>query len=104
MSWYKPPEKSEEGSSRSPGVGEKGIIEQQESFEILLDLDRLDYALIALLLSIPAGALTALLVTLLFPEYQETAGVIVRWVSEMISDVLLRHSIVFDFQGLFSIG
>jgi len=104
MSSYDPPEENEDDSSHDPGVKGREITEQREFSGLLTDLGRSDYVLIGILLSIPASILTALLITMLFPDYQETAGEIVRWVGQRIADLLLLYLVVFEVGELSSAG
>lgn len=96
MSSYDPPDESEDGSSYDPGVTEREITDQREFSDLAGDFDISDYVLFGILLGIPAAILTGLLVSILFPEYQETAGEITRWVGERIVDLFLTHLAIFD--------
>lgn len=93
MSSYDSPEESEDGSSHDPGVKEGEITEQREFSTVITGLDRSDYILLGILLSLPAGLLTAFLLSALFPEFHETAGEVIRWIGEWSSDYLLMHNI-----------
>lgn len=104
MSSYDPPEETEDGSSYDPGVTEREITDQREFSDLTDDFDIFDYALFGILLGIPAAILTALLVTILFPEYQETAGEILRWLGERIGDLLLTHLAMFDLALVYPTG
>jgi hypothetical protein len=94
MSSYDSPEESEDGSSHDPGVKEGEITEDRELSGAIADLDRSDYIVIGMLLSLPAGLLTAFLLSMLFPEFHETAGEVVRWIGKWSSDHLLMQEIV----------
>lgn len=96
VSSYDPPDESEDGSSYDPGVKEREITDNREFSELVGDFDIFDYALFGILLGIPAAILTGLLVSILFPEYQETAGDIIRWAGERVVDLFLTHLAIFD--------
>lgn len=100
MSSYDPPDESDDDSSYDPGVKEREVTDQREFVGLLDGFDRFDYALFGILLSVPAAISTAFLVTILFPEYQDTAGDIVRWVGERIVEFLLTQRVVVDAVAL----
>ncbi|EMA31523.1 MULTISPECIES: hypothetical protein [Haloarcula] len=104
MSSYDPPEESEDGSNFDPGVKEKEITEQREFSDLLGNFERQDYILFGLVLGIPAGILTGVLLGIMFPEYQRTAGEVVRWIGERIADIFLTQFTIFDAGELFLVG
>lgn len=101
MSSYDPPEESEDGSDFDPGMKEREITEQREFSELLVNFDHQDYILFGLILGIPAGVLTGVLLGILFPEYQRTAGEIVRWTGERIAEIFLTQLATFDAGEMF---
>ncbi|MEF8802303.1 MAG: hypothetical protein V5A56_14945 [Halolamina sp.] len=84
MSSYDPPEEDDRTSSHDPGVQEREITEERQFSDVVTELDRTDWAIIAALLSIPAGLLTAILVLQFIPEYQDTAYAILRWLLDLL--------------------
>jgi len=84
MSSYDPIEDSDERTTHDPGVHEGEIVDERDFTDWLDDLDRVNYAEIGGLAGVLAGVLTAILVVTLFPEYQSTAGRIVRWIFGLI--------------------
>jgi hypothetical protein len=91
MSSYDPSDESDDGSSFDPGVQESEISDYRGVPGRLSGLDRTQYILLGIVLSIPAGILTAFLVMEIFPAYHETAGKIVHWVGERIADIFLTN-------------
>lgn len=85
MSSYDPPEDKDDTSSRDPGVQEKEIVDQRQFSAIFDRLDRVDYLVIGVLLAVPAGILTTILVLQFVPEYQETARQIVQSIIDFFS-------------------
>lgn len=84
MSSWNPSEETERGSRYSPGVQEREIHDQREFSEVVYDFDRMDYVFLGVLASVPASILTMLLVLAFYPEYQHTAGEIVRILLEFL--------------------
>ena len=62
MSSYDPPEESDEEAGHDLGVKGKEVIESREFAEIIGDLERIDYIKIGVVLALPAGLLTVVLV------------------------------------------
>ena len=91
MSSYESTEEKEDGSSHDPGVKEKEVVEEREFSTTLYGLEPTDFVLVAILLSIPAGFLTVIFLMEVFPEYQDTAGVVVRGVLDLLSDLLVTY-------------
>ena len=100
MNSYDPPEEGEGGFNFDLGV-EKGITEQWEFSESLINFDRQNYILFGLMLCIPVGVLTGVLFEILFPKYQRTAGGVVRWTGERIAEIFLTQLATFDAGKLF---
>ncbi|MUV89276.1 hypothetical protein GJ629_04660 [Halapricum sp. CBA1109] len=84
MSSYDPPEKEETGSSQDPGVKEKEITEEREFRSTLAGLSRSDFILYGAALGLPAGGLTILLMTYLFPGFEDTAAEWLRWLWDLL--------------------
>jgi len=91
MSSYESTEENEDGSSHDPGVKEKEVVEEREFSTTLYSLERTDFLLLAVLLGIPAGFLTVIFLMEVFPEYQDTAGVVVRGVLDLLSELLATY-------------
>ena len=84
MSSWEPPEEKPSGSSYDPGVMGKEIVDRRGFSETLRDRSRTDYVLFGMLLSIPAGFLTTILVSEFFSEFRDTASAIVREVIQLL--------------------
>lgn len=84
MSSWIPPENKEDESSHDPGVKEREITEEREFSDRVGNYDWIDYVVLAVLASIPAAFLTMILLWELFPEYQDTAGAIVREIIDLL--------------------
>jgi len=82
MSSWDPSEEEEADSSHDPGVKGREVQENRDFSDSLFDFSKIDYIVIGMLLSIPAGFLTALLLWEFFPEFQDIAGDIVRDIIE----------------------
>jgi len=78
MSSYEPPEESEEETSRDAGAQGKEVVDSREFSDVVGGMDRIDYLILAAVLGVPAGLLTVVLVLQFFPEFQDTAGELVR--------------------------
>lgn len=83
MSSWDPSEKKKADSSHDPGVKGKDVQEGRDLSDDLFDFNKIDCIMIGVFLSIPAGFLTVLLLWEFFPQFQNTAGNIVRDVIEL---------------------
>lgn len=84
MSSWDPPEEKEKEFSHGPGAKGKEVLEERDFSETVYNLRWVDYVIFAVLASIPAGFLTMLLLWEFFPAFQDTAGVLV----ERLLDIL----------------
>ena len=78
MSSYDPPDESDEEGRRDPGAQGKEVYDNRDFSEVVTDLDRIDYVKIGVVLSFPAGLVTAALVFQFFPGVVDWAGEVVR--------------------------
>jgi hypothetical protein len=85
MSSWDPPGDKNDGSSHDPGVKEREVTDERDLSATLYNLDWTDYLLIGIGLSIPASILTALFLWEFFPEFQDTAGDIVRGIIDFVT-------------------
>ncbi|MCU4718334.1 hypothetical protein [Halapricum hydrolyticum] len=85
MSSYDPPEEDESTSSYDPGVKEREVTDKREFKDLLLEADRIDYIVYGVLLGIPAGILTTILVWHFIPGFSETAEALLRWLLDVVS-------------------
>jgi hypothetical protein len=85
MSSYDPLGEAEEtrDTSTSPGVKGKEVVEQREFSDVLMQLDKVDYLIIGMLVGVPAGLLTTILVLQFIPGYEATAERVVRQVGNV---------------------
>lgn len=87
MSSWNPPEEQDRRSSHDPGVKGREVIERREFSESIYALDWTDYAVFGVLAGIPASFLTVILLWEFFPGFQDTAGLVVRTVMELLPSV-----------------
>jgi len=78
MSSYDPLDESDEEAKRDSGVKRNDVVDERQLLDIVGELDRADYVKIGVLLALPAGLLTVLLVGGFVPGWQDTAGELVR--------------------------
>lgn len=84
MSSWDPSEKKKTESSHAPGVKGKEVLDNRDFPDSPSDFDKIDYIVIGMVLSIPAGFLTVLLLWEFFPQFQDRAGDIIRELGELL--------------------
>jgi hypothetical protein len=88
MSSYDPIEDEDDrAASTDPGVKEKEIADQRDFADVVSDFDRVDYLVLGVLIGVPAGLLTIVLILHFFPDFQNTAGAFVRWLVDFVTTV-----------------
>lgn len=74
MSSYEPPEESDREAADDAGATGKGVTDNRQFSDVLGSLDRVDFIVLGVLLAVPAGLVTLVLVVQFVPGFQETAG------------------------------